>query len=68
MYDQGPRVIVCTVVSCKHTGVQVLWAEGRGGGFFFSWYNQVALFTWACLLTEIMFYIGFFLYFSRKFA
>ena len=35
MYDQGPRVIVCTVVSCKHTGVQVLLAEGRGGGFFF---------------------------------
>ena len=41
---------------------------GEGRWFFFSWYNQVALFTWACLLTEIMFYIEFFLYFSRKFA
>ena len=51
-------------MSCKHTGGQILWGEGRW--FFFFQHNQVALFTWAYLLTKIMFSIEFFLHFFEK--
>ena len=39
---------------------------GKGDGFLFFQHNQVALFTWAYLLTKIMLSIELFLHFFEK--